>query len=161
MTSAHEAPASLTLDAQLCFALYSAHLAMDRVYRRYLADLGLTYPQYLVMLVLWEHDGLTVSDLGARLYLNSATLTPLLKRLQLLGLLRRDRTPEDQRRVRVTLTPAGQALRQRAQDVPRDVLWATGCAPAQARTLKAELEALRARLLQNQNALLDDHADPD
>jgi DNA-binding MarR family transcriptional regulator len=137
---------SLTLDAQLCFALYSAHLALGKVYRRYLADLGLTYPQYLVMLVLWEHDGLTVTALGDRLYLDSATLTPLLKRLQALGLLHRDRTAHDQRRVLATLTPAGQALKSRARHVPGGVMCATGCAPAQAQTLKTELEALRSHL---------------
>ncbi|TAN29099.1 MAG: MarR family transcriptional regulator [Castellaniella sp.] len=137
---------SLTLDAQLCFALYSAHLAMGKVYRRYLDDLGLTYPQYLVMLVLWERDGLTVTALGDRLYLDSATLTPLLKRLQALGLLHRDRTAQDQRQVLVTLTPAGHALKSRARHIPGGVMCATGCAPTQAQTLKTELEALRAHL---------------
>jgi DNA-binding MarR family transcriptional regulator len=137
---------SLALDAQLCFALYSAQLAMGKIYRRHLADLGLTYPQYLVMLVLWEHDGLSVTELGDRLYLDSATLTPLLKRLQALGLLRRDRTARDQRRVVLTLTPSGQALKVRAQGVPQSVLCATGCPPEQAQALKAELEALRAQL---------------
>ncbi len=138
---------ALTLDAQLCFALYSAHLAMGKVYRRHLAGLGLTYPQYLVMLVLWESDGLTVTALGDRLYLDSATLTPLLKRLQAMGLLRRDRAHADQRQVLVTLTQSGRALRQRAHDIPQGVLCATGCAPAQARVLKAELEELRTHLL--------------
>lgn len=137
---------SLALDAQLCFALYSAQLAMGKIYRRHLADLELTYPQYLVMLVLWEHDGLSVTELGDRLYLDSATLTPLLKRLQALGLLRRDRTAPDQRRVVLTLTPSGQALKVRAQGVPQSVLCATGCPPEQAQALKAELEALRAQL---------------
>ena len=140
-------PAALTLDAQLCFALYSAQLAMGKIYRRQLAGLGLTYPQYLVMLVLWESDGLTVTALGDRLYLDSATLTPLLKRLQTLGLLRRDRADDDQRQLRVTLTPAGRDLRQRAGGIPADVLCATGCSPSHARVLKAELEELRAHLL--------------
>ena len=138
--------ASLTLDAQLCFALYSAHLAMGKVYRHHLADLGLTYPQYLVMLVLWEHDGLTVTALGDRLYLDSATLTPLLKRLQALGLLRRDRAAHDQRQVLVTLTQAGRTLKSRARHVPGTIMCETGCAPAQAQKLKAELEELRAHL---------------
>lgn len=137
---------SLALDAQLCFALYSAQLAMGKIYRRHLVDLGLTYPQYLVMLVLWEHDGLSVTELGDRLYLDSATLTPLLKRLQALGLLRRDRTARDQRRVVLTLTQSGHALKARAQGVPQSVLCATGCPPAQAQALKAELEELRAQL---------------
>ncbi|WP_322995801.1 MarR family transcriptional regulator [Castellaniella sp.] len=138
--------AALTLDAQLCFALYSAQLAMNKVYRHYLADLGLTYPQYLVMLVLWEHDGLTVSALGQHLYLDSATLTPLLKRLQGLGLLQRDRAQADQRQVLISLTDAGRALRRQAQSVPQGVLCATGCTPDQIQGLKAQLEALRARL---------------
>ncbi len=140
-------PAGLTLDAQLCFALYSAQLAMGKIYRKHLAGLGLTYPQYLVMLVLWEADGPTVTALGERLYLDSATLTPLLKRLQAMGLLCRDRAADDQRQVRVTLTPAGRDLRRRAGDVPKGVLCATGCSPDHARVLKAELEELRAHLL--------------
>ncbi|HEX7386746.1 MAG TPA: MarR family transcriptional regulator [Castellaniella sp.] len=140
-----EAP-SLALDMQLCFALYSAQLAMGKVYRHYLADLGLTYPQYLVMLVLWESDGISVTALGERLFLDSATLTPLLKRLQVLGLVRRDRAQEDQRQVRITLTPAGLALQDRAHDIPRGVLCATGCNPGQTRVLKAALEDLRAHL---------------
>ncbi|WP_323000035.1 MarR family transcriptional regulator [Castellaniella sp.] len=145
-SSPMESPRHLTLDAQLCFALYSAQLAMGKTYRRHLAGLGLTYPQYLVMLVLWETDGLTVSALGDRLYLDSATLTPLLKRLQALGLLRRDRAQADQRQVLVSLTSAGQALRHRADGIPQGVLCATGCTPAQAHVLKAELEELRAHL---------------
>lgn len=140
-------PARLTLDAQLCFALYSTQLAMGKIYRRHLADLGLTYPQYLVMLVLWEADGVTVSALGERLYLDSATLTPLLKRLQAMGLLRRDRSAQDQRQVCVTLTQAGRDLWRRASDIPQGVLCATGCSPGHARVLKAELEELRANLL--------------
>ncbi len=153
-------PASLMLDAQLCFALYSAQLAMGKVYRKHLADLGLTYPQYLVMLVLWEADGLTVTALGERLYLDSATLTPLLKRLQAMRLLRRDRATEDQRQVRVTLTPAGRDLWRRAGDIPQGVLCATGCSPDHARVLKAELEELRAHLLAA-SAALENHTAPD
>ncbi|MFT0532097.1 MarR family winged helix-turn-helix transcriptional regulator [Castellaniella hirudinis] len=146
MTTSNPQADALTLDAQLCFALYSAHLAMNKVYRHYLADLGLTYPQYLVMLVLWEADGLTVSALGQRLYLDSATLTPLLKRLQGLGFLRRERAQDDQRQVLVSLTPAGQALRRQARHVPPGVMCATGCTPDQALGLKAQLESLRTHL---------------
>ncbi len=148
-----ESTASLTLDAQLCFALYSAQLAMGKIYRQHLADLGLTYPQYLVMLVLWEADGQTVTALGERLYLDSATLTPLLKRLQAMGLLRRDRAVDDQRQVRVSLTPAGRDLWRNAGGVPKGVLCATGCSPDHARVLKAELEELRAHLLAASAAL--------
>lgn len=135
------------LDGQLCFALYSANLAMHKVYRRVLADLGLTYPQYLVMLVLWDGDGRTVSDLGARLYLDSATLTPLLKRLQAMGLVTRTRAERDERRVLVRLTPAGRDLRVRARSVPEGVFCATGCSLERARAIQKDLETLRANLL--------------
>ena len=103
----HTTPSSselLRLDNQVCFALYSASLAMTKLYKPLLDALGLTYPQYLVMLVLWEQDGLTVSELGERLYLDSGTLTPLLKRLEATGLVARQRDAQDERRVRVMLT---------------------------------------------------------
>jgi len=105
----------LALDHQLCFALYSASLAMTKAYKPLLAPLGLTYPQYLVMLVLWEGDGVTVSHVGERLSLDSGTLTPLLKRLQALGLLQRLRDAADERRVLLQLTPAGRELQQIGQ----------------------------------------------
>src|SRR5689334_3586565 len=95
---------ALLLDNQVCFALYSASLAMTKLYKPLLDELGLTYPQYLVMLVLWEGDGLMVSELGQRLSLDSGTLTPLLKRLETSGLITRIRAVEDERRVHVTLT---------------------------------------------------------
>lgn len=141
----HSAPQGL--DGQLCFALYSANLAMHKIYRKVLADLALTYPQYLVMLVLWERDGLAVSELGARLYLDSATLTPLLKRLQASGLVTRTRGATDERQVLISLTPAGRALQDRARSVPQGAFCATGCSPEQLQTLKRELEALRANLI--------------
>ena len=100
-------PAALRLDNQVCFALYSASLAMTKLYKPLLDDIGLTYPQYLVMLVLWEQDGITVSELGERLYLDSGTLTPLLKRLEASGHIRRARDAQDERRVRIALTPQG------------------------------------------------------
>lgn len=99
--------AALRLDNQLCFALYSASLAMTKAYKPLLDALGLTYPQYLVMLVLWEHGMLSVSELGERLFLDSGTLTPLLKRMEAGGWLARVRSLEDERRVMVSLTPAG------------------------------------------------------
>lgn len=136
----------LLLDQQLCFALYAANLAMGKVYRKLLATLELTYPQYLVMLVLWERDGLTVSDIGERLHLDSATLTPLLKRLQANGLLDRVRSSEDERQVVISLTAAGHALKRQASAVPEGVLCATGCAPDELRTLKQDLDRLRTRL---------------
>lgn len=142
-------PAPQGLDGQLCFALYSANLAMHKVYRRVLAGLGLTYPQYLVMLVLWDGDGLTVSDLGGRLYLDSATLTPLLKRLQAMGLVTRTRATHDERQVLIRLTSAGRDLHVRAQSVPEGVFCATGCSLDHARVIKQELETLRTSLLKH------------
>lgn len=135
------------LDGQLCFALYSANLAMGKLYRQLLAKLDLTYPQYLVMLILWEGDGITVSDLGERLFLDSATLTPLLKRLQTAGMVVRTRGIRDERQVIVTLTEAGMALREKAGDVPVEVFCATGCDIDQVVGLKAQLEKLRAGLI--------------
>ena len=137
---------ALRLDAQLCFALYSTGLAMNKAYRPLLADLGLTYPQYLVMLLLWEGDGLGVGELGERLFLDSATLTPLLKRLEAAGLIVRTRDSVDERRVLVSLSAAGQALRQRAAAVPPQIMAATGCGLDELRELKLKLEALRGRL---------------
>ena len=136
----------LALDRQLCFALYSASLAMTKLYKPLLDPLGLTYPQYLAMLVLWERDGLTVSQLGERLALDSGTLTPLLKRLQASGLLQRLRDAEDERRVRLRLTAAGRALKRRALAVPEAMVRATGCELAEVSDLTARLTALRARL---------------
>jgi DNA-binding MarR family transcriptional regulator len=136
----------LLLDQQVCFALYAANLAMGKLYRKLLAALELTYPQYLVMLVLWEGDALTVSEIGERLYLDSATLTPLLKRLQAAGLLDRMRSSEDERQVVVTLTAAGRALKKRAQGIPNEVLCAAGCPPDELRDLKRDLDRLRGHL---------------
>ncbi|WP_443115579.1 MarR family winged helix-turn-helix transcriptional regulator [Herbaspirillum seropedicae] len=109
---------ALLLDHQLCFAMYSASLAMTKAYKKLLAPLDITYPQYLVMMVLWEQDQVTVSELGGRLFLDSGTLTPLLKRMEAMGLLHRMRDAEDERRVLVSLTPAGRALREKARTVP-------------------------------------------
>ncbi|WP_233841365.1 MarR family transcriptional regulator [Dyella sp. 2HG41-7] len=110
---------SLLLDEQLCFALYAASRRMTAVYRPLLDALELTYPQYLVMLVLWERDALTVRELGDRLQLDSGTLTPLLKRLEQAGLVGRRRRQSDEREVEITLTQAGHNLRERAAEVPR------------------------------------------
>jgi len=140
-----------TLDGQLCFALYSANLAMGKLYRQLLARLDLTYPQYLVMLVLWEGDGITVSTLGERLFLDSATLTPLLKRLQSAGLVDRTRSTRDERQVIVTLTEEGRALQGEAGGVPEDVFCATGCEVDDLGGLKQQLETLRANLVDSNN----------
>ena len=110
---------SLLLDEQLCFALYAASRRMTAAYRPLLEALDLTYPQYLVMLVLWERDGVTVRELGERLQLDSGTLTPLLKRLEQAGLLGRQRRRSDEREVEISLTEAGRELRERAMEVPR------------------------------------------
>jgi DNA-binding MarR family transcriptional regulator len=144
--SSPEPEGSLLLDDQLCFALHSTSLAMQKVYRKLLGGLGLTYPQYLVMLVLWEQDGLILSDIGKRLFLDSATLTPLLKRLEAAGLVTRTRAEQDERQVVIELTPRGQALRQQAAEVPGHVFCATACAPEALSQLKGELEHLRGHL---------------
>ncbi|QJE03128.1 MarR family transcriptional regulator [Massilia forsythiae] len=139
-------PNAPLLDEQLCFALYSTGLAMNKVYRKLLRKLDLTYPQYLVMLVLWERDGLTVSDIGARLFLDSATLTPLLKRLETAGLLRRSRSSADERQVLVALTDAGRAMAAQARAIQEQVFCATACAPHELGAIKQQLDLLRARL---------------
>ncbi|MFC7519848.1 MarR family winged helix-turn-helix transcriptional regulator [Xanthomonas populi] len=138
--------ALLQLDKQLCFALYSANLAMHKLYRRLLKTLDLTYPQYLVMLVLWETDGRSVSEIGERLYLDSATLTPLLKRLQAAGLVTRTRAVSDERQVIIALTDVGRALRSKAGAVPEQVFCASACSLDELRQLKQELEKLRSSL---------------
>lgn len=131
------------LDRQLCFALYSSSLAMTKLYKPLLAPLGLTYPQYLALLVLWETDSIGVNELGERLFLDSGTLTPLLKRMQAAGWLERERDQADERRVIVTLTPAGRALRRKAAQVPLALAQATGCGLDELVTLTARLQALR------------------
>ncbi len=137
------------LDGQLCFALYSANLAMNKLYRRLLTELNLTYPQYLVMLVLWERDGVTVSELGERLFLDSATLTPLLKRLQTAGLVTRRRGTQDERQVLIELTDDGRALQTKAKAVPEGVFCASECNIEQLRAIKHDLETLRASLIKH------------
>lgn len=140
------ADAALLLDNQLCFALYSASLAMTKLYKPLLDELGLTYPQYLVMLVLWEDDDLPVSGLGQRLGLDSGTLTPLLKRLEGAGLVSRMRDVADERRVHIHLTAAGRRLKARAAKVPACVLEATQCSIAELQQLTRQVRALRERL---------------
>jgi DNA-binding MarR family transcriptional regulator len=134
------------LDDQLCFALYSTGLAMNKVYRKLLRKLDLTYPQYLVMLVLWERDGISVSDIGARLFLDSATLTPLLKRLEAAGLVTRTRSSQDERQVVVGLTDAGRALATDAAAIQQQAQCAAACAPGDLLALKRQLETLRMKL---------------
>ena len=136
----------LKLDNQLCFAVYSASLAMTRLYKPLLDKLGLTYPQYLVLLVLWERDGLTVSELGERLSLDSGTLTPLLKRLEASGLVSRIRDTADERRVHVSLTAAGRRLKARAAEVPGCLMAASQCSVPELVSLTQQVQALRDRI---------------
>jgi DNA-binding MarR family transcriptional regulator len=136
----------LRLDNQICFAIYSTAHAFNRVYKPLLDRLGLTYPQYLVMLVLWERDGVPVKEIGERLYLDSGTLTPLLKRLEQAGLIKRTRSTEDERQVLVSLTSHGQALKDKARAVPPSILAASQCSIAELSAVKNEIVALRNRL---------------
>ena len=141
------ADASLLLGNQLCFAIYSAGHAFNRAYKPLLGRLGLTYPQYLVMLVLWERDGLSVTEIGERLFLDSGTLTPLLKRLEAAHLVKRTRSASDERQVLVALTAQGTGLRDKAKSiVPPAILAATSCSVGELSALQKELVALRERL---------------
>jgi len=142
----------LLLDNQICFAVYSTAHAFNRVYKPLLDRLGLTYPQYLVMLVLWERDDIAVKDIGERLFLDSGTLTPLLKRLEAAELIKRTRSTEDERQVLVALTPQGQVLREKAKTVPSGILAASACSVTELTSIKNELVALRDKL----NAALGD-----
>ncbi|MFE9704033.1 MarR family winged helix-turn-helix transcriptional regulator [Streptomyces sp. NPDC005930] len=136
----------LRLDQQICFSLNAASRAFGGVYRVVLKDLGLTYPQYLVMLVLWEHGELPVKKLGEHLRLDSGTLSPLLKRLEASGLVRRERSVRDERSVEVRLTGEGVALRERAVEVPRRIAAATGLDLAEIQDLGARLDRLTTAL---------------
>lgn len=139
--------ASLQLEQQLCFALYSTSLAMTKLYKPQLQQIGLTYPQYLAMLALWEHDGLTVTALGEQLHLDSGTLTPLLKRLESADLITRQRDCEDERRVLVRLTGTGRRLKGRAMRIPASMLDAAQCHPNEAQQLTRQIQTLRNRLI--------------
>ena len=132
----------LKLDMQLCFPLYAAARAVTQAYAPLLAKLGLTYPQYLVMLVLWETDGLTVKALGERLFLDSGTLTPLLKRLEAQGLVRRERSTEDARSVHVHLTSPGRAMRRKAVAVPEAMVCKMGLTQEELSRLRGDVRRL-------------------
>ena len=136
----------LHLDNQLCFALYAASRAMTAAYAPLLDGLDLTYPQYLVMLVLWERDGERVSRIGERLYLDSATLTPLLKRLEARGLIERKRSEADERVVEVFLTTAGKRLERKANDIPGCMLERVKLSVGEVAKLRAQVQALTDRL---------------
>ncbi len=136
----------LRLDNQLCFTLYAGSRAVTKMYRPLLDRLELSYPQYLVMLVLWETDGLKVNDIGRRLQLDSGTLTPLLKRMESQGLVRRARSGEDERAVNITLTEKGRILKKKAVEVPKELLCRSGLSPEKFLSLKKTLADLIERM---------------
>lgn len=136
----------LRLDRQLCFAVYSAAHAFNRFYKPLLSQLGLTYPQYLVLLVLWEDDGLTVSAIGERLLLDSGTLTPVLKRLEVMGLVSRRRDERDERQVMIRLTEKGRGLRSVAENFPAKILDASDSPGEEVDGLRRRLVDLREKL---------------
>ena len=143
----------LNVDLQLCFALYSASLSMTKTYKPLLSKLKLTYPQYLVLLVLWEKDGMTVNNISERLFSDSGTLTPLLKRLEKLGMVQRQRAREDERKVIITLTEAGKLLQTQATDVHTQIACSTGCNITELQALNNQLILLRTNLIKNLNTL--------
>ena len=138
-----DASDGLKLESQFCFAVYSAAHAVMRAYRPLLEALGLTYPQYLVMLVLWEADGQTVGGIAERLMLESSTLTPLLKRLEAMGLAGRRRNPENERQLIVSLTAAGRALREKAMAIPPGILAYSGKSATELTNLREALVGVR------------------
>lgn len=142
----------LELDEQFCFAVYSTVHALNRAYKPLLDRLGVTYPQYLVLLALWEEDGRSVGSLGAQLMLESSTLTPLLKRMEAAGLLRRERSREDERQVTLRLTPKGRRLRDRAKTVPKSLLAATQCSARELAQLRDRVTAVRDAILESVEA---------
>jgi len=147
-TSASEIPAGLPdLSEFLCFAAYSTSHAFNRIYKPLLDAMGVTYPQYLVLVQLWAEDGQTVGALGTRLFLESNTLTPLIKRLESMGLVRRQRNPADERQVQVRLTEAGRALEARAQAIPACIFEATGLTLPEVQRLTRDLTTMRDALM--------------
>ncbi len=134
------------LDSMLCFTVYSTAHAFNRAYKPLLDALDLTYPQYLAMFALWEKDNLTVKEMGDRLHLDSGTLTPLLKRLEAVGLVRRARDTVDERNVRVSLTPAGEALRQKQEMVGQGIRGVCGMSSDELKSLNTQLVRLRDKL---------------
>ena len=129
----------------LCFAIYSANLAFGRAYRKGLEDLGLTYPQWIAIVALWEQDGQTVSELGEKMFLESNTLTPVLKKLETMGYLRRQRDPADERQVRISLTEAGRLLRQKGMHM--NLVAATGLKPDEFARLQETVVTVRDNLI--------------
>ncbi len=143
----------LNVDLQMCFALYSASLSMTKAYKPLLAELKLTYLQYLVLLVLWEKDAVAVNVLGERLFSDYGTLTPLLKRLEKLGFIQRQRSAEDERRVIVTLTEEGKQLQKKAATIPIQMSCNTGGTLAEIQHLNSQLISLRTALIKSSTKL--------
>ena len=137
---------ALHLDQQLCFALYSTSLAMTKVYKPLLDKLGLTYPQYLIMLIMWQNDGLALKDIGEQLQIDSGALTPVIKRMEAMGLLIRTRNPQNERTLEIRLTKAGWAMQEQAVQVNRTVGVSCGMAEPDIHALRLELLQLRAEL---------------
>jgi DNA-binding MarR family transcriptional regulator len=154
-TAAKERPATgdaARLEDFLCFAMYSANLAVNRLYKPLLDKLGLTYPQYLVLAALYDEDNQTVGNLGDKLFLDSSTLTPLLKRMEKTGYLSRQRDPHDERQVRIRLTQRGRSARKKSMDFLDELVKATGLTPARYRQLREELVNVRENLSRFSNA---------
>jgi DNA-binding MarR family transcriptional regulator len=146
MKSTNQAPAAaLPLSDYLCFAIYSANLAFGKAYKPILEELGLTYTQYITIIALWEQDNQTVSGLGEKLFLESNTLTPILKKLEVMGYLERQRDPEDERQVRVSLTKNGRRLREKA--LKMDLTEATGLEPDEFEKVQKAIVTLRNNLI--------------
>jgi len=137
---------NLKLENQLCFLIYSTNLALNQLYRKLLTPLGITYPQYLVMLVLWEKDEITVSEIGSKLFLESSTLTPILKKLEALQFVNRTRSKEDERQVIITLSENGKKLKERAVNIPAHILEASSCDKTTLLGLKDQLTQLRTNI---------------
>ncbi|WP_151760813.1 MarR family winged helix-turn-helix transcriptional regulator [Acinetobacter seifertii] len=137
---------NLKLENQLCFLIYSTNLALNQLYRKLLTPLGITYPQYLVMLVLWEKDEITVSEIGNKLFLESSTLTPILKKLEAIQLVNRTRSKEDERQVIITLSEKGKELKEQAVNIPAHILEASSCDMTTLLGLKDQLTQLRTNI---------------
>ncbi|MDR2248678.1 MarR family transcriptional regulator [Acinetobacter sp.] len=137
---------NLKLENQLCFLIYSTNLALNQLYRKLLTPLGITYPQYLVMLVLWEKDEVTVSEIGSKLFLESSTLTPILKKLEAMQLVNRNRSKEDERQVIITLSEKGKNLKEQAVNIPAHILEASSCDMTTLLGLKDQLTQLRTNI---------------
>jgi DNA-binding MarR family transcriptional regulator len=144
---------ALPLDEQLCFAIYSVNIAINRIYRPVLEQLGVTYPQYLVLSALWQRDGQTIGAIAARLSLESSTITPLVKRLQSAGFVERERNQGDERQVIVTLSAKGKSLHQESKCLSEKLLEGSGFPAAQLASLNVEIRALRDALVKDSEEL--------